>query len=588
MPRARGGTRRQLRSVASRSLISRIRPSASSPPIRETTPGTGQVVQRGERRAVLSRGLVRTRTAGPHGSGVPPRALLGADGRAARRQRPGPNSVTPAARSRSVHLVDRRRAHLCTPRISLHNNPEPGSAPPRRSRRPPPQVVRQLHHVGDLAGADVASRSRASACSCVGSSSSSRRGQLNPPGSSAGAAWPAARTVPGAGSGSCAAVPPRSVPTRTPPAPGSGAAGRGDPEHAGGGQRHSVCPGARMARTPRRRPTPDLLPRAVRRDPARYPGRSQPRRGRPRLLAPVRGSSARRRGVGRRAAVGGEPISQPRVPPAAAEPGSPQPVGPPRTVDDRPRPARVRPGSPAAASVDSSSGRSAGRRGPPAYRRVAHGSPRMRSSWLYFHPLGSGRGAGLDLPQPVATARSAIVVSRSPGRCLIMAAVAAGHGQRDASASRQRAIWVDLDQQRVGDPPGDCLLERSGLVTNRSSPTTWTSTRSPPSAPAAVPVVLGQRVRWRRAGNCPAARRRRWSSPCAALAALERVAAVGEELRGRTSSASTTSGPGPARRSTAVPIRSSAARVPGRSGANPPSSRARCSPLRLDTDFSEW
>ena len=162
----------------------------------------------------------------------------------------------------------------------------------------------------------------------------------------------------------------------------------------------------------------------------------------------------------------------------------------------------------------------------------------MRSSWLYFatRSVRAGR-AGLDL--------AAADGDREVGdRGVLGLAGAVAHHRAVAAAVRQvdrverlgeRADLVDLDQQRVGRASRRCrAASRSGLVTNRSSPTICT--RSPSARGQrrpAVPVVLGQRVldRDERVGVDQLAR----STPIISLGRLrllpsKRVAAVGVEL----------------------------------------------------------
>ena len=143
--------------------------------------------------------------------------------------------------------------------------------------------------------------------------------------------------------------------------------------------------------------------------------------------------------------------------------------------------------------------------GPPregAGARVAaasSSSSSMRSSWLYLATRSrAGRRAGLDL----AAVRGDREVG--DGGVLGLAGPVADHAAEAVAVGErhgverlgQRADLVDLDQQRVGATARRCRgASRSGLVTNRSSPTICT--RSPSScgerAPA-LPVVLVQRV----------------------------------------------------------------------------------------------
>ena len=86
----------------------------------------------------------------------------------------------------------------------------------------------------------------------------------------------------------------------------------------------------------------------------------------------------------------------------------------------------------------------------------------MRSSWLYFATRSERDGAPVLIwPQPVATARSAIVVSSvSPERWRHDGRVAGRAGEVDRGQRLgQRADLVDLDQDRVGRAGVDPALQ---------------------------------------------------------------------------------------------------------------------------------
>ena len=122
----------------------------------------------------------------------------------------------------------------------------------------------------------------------------------------------------------------------------------------------------------------------------------------------------------------------------------------------------------------------------------------MRSSWLYLATRSDRAGAPvLICPQPVATARSAMVVSSvspdggSSPRCSRL---------RWASSTASRVsvrvpIWLTLTRIELATPASMPRASRSTLVTKRSSPTSctrppsWRGERGP-----AVPVLLGHAV----------------------------------------------------------------------------------------------
>jgi hypothetical protein len=99
----------------------------------------------------------------------------------------------------------------------------------------------------------------------------------------------------------------------------------------------------------------------------------------------------------------------------------------------------------------------------------------MRISWLYLASRSERASEPvLICPQLVATARSAMVRPRSrrsgatSRRCSRLVRHLDG-----VERFGQRADLVDLDQDRVGDAHLDAVAQARGLVTNRSSPTSW-------------------------------------------------------------------------------------------------------------------
>ena len=106
-------------------------------------------------------------------------------------------------------------------------------------------------------------------------------------------------------------------------------------------------------------------------------------------------------------------------------------------------------------------------------------SSSIRSSRLYLATRSEREGAPVLIwPAPVATARSAIVVSSvSPERCEITARVAGLAGDADRlQGLGEGADLVDLDEDRVADAELDAAAQAlTGLVTKRSSPTSWTA-----------------------------------------------------------------------------------------------------------------
>ena len=90
----------------------------------------------------------------------------------------------------------------------------------------------------------------------------------------------------------------------------------------------------------------------------------------------------------------------------------------------------------------------------------------MRSSWLYFATRSLRAGApALIIPQFVATARSAIVVSSvSPLRCDITDVYPLPRAELDrVERLGERADLVHLDEDRVGRTAVDAHLETLGV-----------------------------------------------------------------------------------------------------------------------------
>src|SRR3954465_7208491 len=100
----------------------------------------------------------------------------------------------------------------------------------------------------------------------------------------------------------------------------------------------------------------------------------------------------------------------------------------------------------------------------------------MRSSWLYF-AIRSVREAEpvLICPAPVATARSAMNGSSvSPERCDTTAVYPARAAIAIASSvSVSVPIWLTLIRIELATPSSMPRLKMEGLVTKRSSPTSW-------------------------------------------------------------------------------------------------------------------
>lgn len=101
----------------------------------------------------------------------------------------------------------------------------------------------------------------------------------------------------------------------------------------------------------------------------------------------------------------------------------------------------------------------------------------MRSSWLYLATRSERAGAPVLIwPQLVATARSAMVTSSvSPERWDIMHLKPLRWASSTASrVSVSEPIWLTLTSRALAEFSSMPRARRSGLVTNRSSPTSWT------------------------------------------------------------------------------------------------------------------
>ena len=123
----------------------------------------------------------------------------------------------------------------------------------------------------------------------------------------------------------------------------------------------------------------------------------------------------------------------------------------------------------------------------------------MRSNWLYLATRSrAGQRAGLDLRRGGGhreVGDGGVLGLAGAVRDDRGVAAPLGHGDR-LQGLGQRADLVDLDQDRVGDALVDAFAGRSSvLVTNRSSPTSWTLLAEALGQELpAVPVVLGQAV----------------------------------------------------------------------------------------------
>src|SRR5919106_1108161 len=113
----------------------------------------------------------------------------------------------------------------------------------------------------------------------------------------------------------------------------------------------------------------------------------------------------------------------------------------------------------------------------PAYRAPSPSSSSMRRSWLYLVVRSPLEGApALICPAPVATARSAIVVSSvSPDRWEMTVPNPPPRARpTTSSVSVSVPIWFGFTRMALPHRSSIPRDSRSGLVTKRSSPTSWT------------------------------------------------------------------------------------------------------------------
>src|SRR5699024_10813821 len=113
----------------------------------------------------------------------------------------------------------------------------------------------------------------------------------------------------------------------------------------------------------------------------------------------------------------------------------------------------------------------------PAYTAAESSSSSMRRSWLYLFTRSPRAGAPVLIwPAFTATDRSAIVVSSvSPLRWETIAVKPARWARLIASRVSLRVpIWLTFTSRELSDFSSIPRARRSGLVTNRSSPTICT------------------------------------------------------------------------------------------------------------------
>src|SRR5918996_4008301 len=232
---------------------------------------------------------------------------------------------------------------------------------------------------------------------------------------------------------------------------------------------------------------------------------------------------------------------------------------------------------------------------PPAYRAISPSSCSIRRSRLYLAVRSPRDGApALICPAPVATARSAMVVSSvSPDRCEITRPKPASAARVTTSrVSVSVPIWLGFTRIALAARARIPASSRSGFVTNRSSPTIW---HRPPRAsvaavhPSQSSSPSGSSIdsigkRSRRSEYCVTSSSRLRSCPS------RRYRSPSRSSLAATSRARTTSSPGSSAAASIAPTRSShAAAVSGRSGANPPSSPTPVeSPRSWRRDLSAW
>src|SRR5690625_672965 len=121
----------------------------------------------------------------------------------------------------------------------------------------------------------------------------------------------------------------------------------------------------------------------------------------------------------------------------------------------------------------------------PAYLAASSSSSSMRSSWLYLLTRSPRAGAPVLIwPAFTATDRSAIVTSSvSPERWEITVVYPLVCAREIASrVSETVPIWFSLTSSELAELSSMPLARRSGLVTNRSSPTIWTLSPTSPTS----------------------------------------------------------------------------------------------------------
>src|SRR5690625_815790 len=121
----------------------------------------------------------------------------------------------------------------------------------------------------------------------------------------------------------------------------------------------------------------------------------------------------------------------------------------------------------------------------PAYLAASSSSSSMRSSWLYLLTRSPRAGAPVLIwPAFTATDRSAIVTSSvSPERWEIAVVYPLLCAREIASrVSETVPIWFSLTSSELAELSSMPLARRSGLVTNRSSPTIWTLSPTSPTS----------------------------------------------------------------------------------------------------------
>src|SRR5918992_1093045 len=228
----------------------------------------------------------------------------------------------------------------------------------------------------------------------------------------------------------------------------------------------------------------------------------------------------------------------------------------------------------------------------PAYRAVSPSSSSIRSRRLYFAVRSPREGApALIWPAPVATARSAMVVSSvSPDRWeTTRPKPASAAWETTSRASVSVPIWLTFTRMALQDSSSTPWARRSGFVTNRSSPTSWhrpprasVMARQPSqssSASGSSTDTMGNELM--RPPTYPTISSASRSPPSM------RYRPTSNSSLAATSRAMATSSPGSRPAASTAWIRTShAASEPGRSGAKPPSSPTSvASPRSLSLDL---